>query len=733
MRAHLIVILVLSCCSAASVAAQSTGTIRGSVSIKADESRLHHATVHIPQLRRTAQTDHDGMFEFRDVPPGQYEVLAHMHALTDQKQIVQVAAGATSEVNFELAIGAVHQEITVTASGHEETTLESFQTVTSLDGHQLSTRNTTASLGELLDNQTGIAKRSFGPGTSRPVVRGFDGDRVLILQDGARTGTLSSQSGDHGEPVDGASLERVEIVRGPGTLLYGSNAIGGVVNVITRHHELDQHPHAGLTAHLTGLAGSANGLGGGNGGFEYGVGNYLFWAMGGGQRTGNYKTPIGTVENSGADLRQTSAGLGKFGPRGFFSFTYGLQDGLYGVPPIEGESSEFAGEEHHEDVKIDWRRHNSRFHGGWRDLSGPIEAFRATLNYSDWKHSELEGTEIGTRFFNKQFTYNGLFSQQKRGPLSGSFGFWGMRRDFKSVGEEAIAPPVDQNAFAVYGVEELKFERLRLQFGLRAERNSYAPATARSRSFTGVSASGGIYVPAWRNGAVVFNYTTSYRAPALEELYNHGPHLGNLTFEIGNENLERERGHGFELSVRHSSDRVRAELTGFYNLMDNFIYLAPLDRIEDGLIAADYAQADARYLGAEARVDVALHRDLWLNLGFDLVDAQLRQSGVSLPRIPPVRGRIGFDLRRGPFNFRPELVLANRQHQIFPTETETAGYATGNLMATYVVTTQHISHLFGVNLFNVTDRLYRNHLSFIKEVAPEIGRGIRFSYTMNFF
>jgi len=308
-----------------------------------------------------------------------------------------------------------------------------------------------------------------------------------------------------------------------------------------------------------------------------------------------------------------------------------------------------------------------------------------------------------------------------------------MRRDFKSVGEEAIAPPVDQNAFAVYGVEELKFERLRLQFGLRAERNSYAPATARSRSFTGVSASGGIYVPAWRNGAVVFNYTTSYRAPALEELYNHGPHLGNLTFEIGNENLERERGHGFELSVRHSSDRVRAELTGFYNLMDNFIYLAPLDRIEDGLIAADYAQADARYLGAEARVDVALHRDLWLNLGFDLVDAQLRQSGVSLPRIPPVRGRIGFDLRRGPFNFRPELVLANRQHQIFPTETETAGYATGNLMATYVVTTQHISHLFGVNLFNVTDRLYRNHLSFIKEVAPEIGRGIRFSYTMNFF
>jgi iron complex outermembrane receptor protein len=704
--------------------AQANGTIRGAVSLQANQSRLHHATVLVVQLRRSVQTGEDGTFEFRDVPPGKYDVIAHMHALTDVTQTVQVSAGGVAEVNFQLTLGTLRQEITVTAAGREETTRESFQTVTSLDGPQLAARNTAPALGELLDHETGIAKRSFGPGSSsRPVVRGFDGDRVLILQDGTRTGTLSSQSGDHGEPVDGAALERVEVVRGPATLLYGSNAIGGVVNVITRHHEMDNHPHPGLRAYVTGLAGSANGLGGANGGFEFGAGDYLVWASGGGQRTGDYKTPAGTIDNSGTSLKQTSIGFGRHAEKGFYSLSYGLQDGTYGVPPLPEE----------EDVDIDWRRHNARFHGGWRDLSGPIESFRATLNYSDWNHKELEGEAIGTQFFNKQFTYRGVVDQQPSGHLSGSFGLWGLRRAFKAIGEEALTPPVDQNAFALFGLEEIKFEKIRFQFGARLEHNSYHPDALRSRSFTGVSGSAGIYVSTWRNGAVVLNYTTSYRAPALEELYNHGPHLGNLTFEIGNPDLNRERGNGVELSVRHSSPRLRAEFTGFYNRLRDFVYLAPTGNIEEGLIEADYAQAAARYLGAEARADFAMAKDLWLNLGFDVVDAQLRHSHIPLPRIPPVRGRAGLDFRRGSFNLRPELVVSNRQHQLFPTETATAGYAVANVVASYVIATQHVSHLFGVNIFNLSDRLYRNHLSFIKEIAPEIGRGIRFTYTMNFY
>jgi iron complex outermembrane receptor protein len=433
---------------------------------------------------------------------------------------------------------------------------------------------------------------------------------------------------------------------------------------------------------------------------------------------------------------QTSVGIGRYTDNTMLTLSYGVQDGKYGVPSAPEDDHDDADHEHHhghENVRIDWRRHNVRVTGGLRRLGGWIDNVRLTMNYSDWKHNELEGDAIGTRFFNQQWTWDGLARQKKSGPLTGSFGAWGLRRSFKTIGEEALAPPVDQTAFALFSVQELDFERVRLQFGGRLEQNRYSPAGLRNRTFTGLSGSAGIYVPLWKNGAAVLNYTSSYRAPALEELYNRGPHLGNLVFEVGNPDLRRERGHGLELSLRHSGNRVRAEISGFYNRMRDFVYLALTGQIEDGLVEADYAQADARYLGADAQLDVALVRDLWMNFGLDVVDAQLRESRLPLPRIPPVRGRIGLDWRRGALNIRPELLLANRQWQIFPTEDPTAGYAVANLVATYTLARQHSSHLFGVNFFNAGDRLYRNHLSFIKAFAPEIGRGIRFSYTMNFF
>jgi iron complex outermembrane receptor protein len=719
--------------------AQGDSVITGQVTAQTG-SPLHDATVVLLPLGRSVQTSNTGNFEFRGVPAGRYDLLAHMHGFTDERVSVEVAMGKPAAADIRLSFAALRQEITVTASGREETVLETFSSVTSLDGQQLALRNSAPALGEILENEPGVAKRSYGPGSSRPVVRGFDGDRVLILQDGTRTGSLSSQSGDHGEPVDASQVERVETVRGPGTLMYGTNAVGGVVNVITRHHELEQHPHAGIRGHLKALAGSNNGLGGGGGGFEFGKGSWLFWGMGSGQRTGNYRTPLSRVENSFANIAQTSAGVGRYADKSFFTLSYGVQDGRYGVPPAEAEDEheeegEVDEEPHaHHDVNIDWRRHNVRFHGGWRNLDGWLESFRATVNYSDWRHFEVEGDEIATRFSNNQWTWQGIFQQARRGLLSGSFGGFAMYRDFKAAGEEALAPPVSQKSYALFAVEELSFERLRVQFGGRLEHNGYSPNGAlRSRSFTGASGSFGLYAPLWNGGAAVVNYTSSYRAPALEELYNFGPHLGNLAFEVGNPNLRRERAHGVEASLRHRGRRVRAEFSGYYNRVLDFVFLAPTGEIEDGLIEADYDQAGVRYLGAEARLDVMLRQDFWLNLGFDAVDAQIRQTRTPLPRIPPVRGRVGFDWRRGGFNVRPELALANRQWQIFPTETTTAGYAVVNLLGSYTIAGPHVTHMLGVNVFNLNDKLYRNHLSFIKEFAPEIGRGVRFSYTLNFY
>ena len=208
----------------------------------------------------------------------------------------------------------------------------------------------------MLDHRvgTGIAKRGFGPGPARPIVRGFDGDRVLIMEDGIRTGTLSSQSGDHGEMINPAQLERLEIVKGPATLLYSGNAMGGTVNAISRHHEAHRHAHQGFRGFVSGSAGTANALGGGSAGLEYGVGNWMIWGRGGGVRTGDYRAPEqGKIYNSRSQLRNGGAGLGWYGDKFFFSVEAKFDDGAYGVPFVQefhGHHGEGGhGEEEHHD------------------------------------------------------------------------------------------------------------------------------------------------------------------------------------------------------------------------------------------------------------------------------------------------------------------------------------------------------------------------------------------------
>jgi iron complex outermembrane receptor protein len=708
-------------------APQAGGTVRGAVTMQPRGTPVHDATVRIPQLGRGATTGVDGRYEIRNVPPGAYTVLAHMHDFTDESKRIRIEAGAEVELNFTLQLATVRTQVTVTATGQEQTALEAFQTVVALDSFQI-TERAEPSLGEMLENEPGVAKRSFGPGTARPVIRGFDGDRVLIMQDGAPSGALSSQSGDHGESMDPLQLESIEIVKGPATLLYGSNAIGGVVNAITGHHQVHEHPHSGLHAALSAVGASNNGHAGASGGLEYGRGRWLLWGDTGGQRTGDYHTPLGPVDNSHTRVTNHSGGAGWYGDKPFLTLGYGYDGGRYGVP--------FAGAfEGGEDERIDlaFRRHHLRLNTGYREMGGIVDAFRLSLNYSGWQHRELGGEEVGTRFSNKQISYRGVFEQRRAARHSGSFGFSGSHRDYRAAGAEALTPPVKHNNLAAFALQEFGFERFRLQLGARMENNRYAPEGLRRRSFTGFSGGAGVNVPFWTSGAFVVHYSYSYRAPALEELYNQGPHIGNLTFEIGNPNLVRERSKGIELAVRRQSRRLRAEFSGFRYDIQDFVYLAPAGDIEDGLIVAEHSQAGSRFTGVEASIEAAIVPDLWLRFGMDYVDAQLKDAGTPLPRIPPLRGRAGVDFRRGPFSLRPELIMAARQHQVFPAETPTSGYAVVNVGGSYTLAQQHAVHVFGAQLFNAGDRLYRNHLSFIKEQAPEIGRGVKFTYTMRFF
>ena len=221
---------------------------------------------------------------------------------------------------FRSSSRGVREQVTVTATGNEQAVSSSIQSVDVLGSIELA-KKSPVSLGEALDGELGVAKRSFGPGTARPVIRGFDGDRVLILQDGNRVGGLGFESGDHAEPVDVLTVERIEIVKGPATLLYGSNAIGGIVNTISGHDS----PHKGFNSYFTGLGGTNGPSGGGSGGFEFGTEKWLFWANAGGQRSGDYSTPIGEVQNSFSREVSAQTGLGYYRRKGIFQFQLQLQ------------------------------------------------------------------------------------------------------------------------------------------------------------------------------------------------------------------------------------------------------------------------------------------------------------------------------------------------------------------------------------------------------------------------
>jgi iron complex outermembrane receptor protein len=361
------------------------------------------------------------------------------------------------------------------------------------------------------------------------------------------------------------------------------------------------------------------------------------------------------------------------------------------------------------------------------------------VQYNNYKHAEIESLtgEIGTLsrttvFFTRDCSISE--SRQALGPLW----FLGNASRFLRDGEEALAPPTTQNCLRGLWTRNVGLRTSVVQFGGRVETNRYNPNRPMRAAFCRADVHrllgrGRHPRSHVEGGAFVANYSHSYRAPSLEELYNLGPHRGNLAFEIGNPELTRELGDSIDFGVRHSSKRLRFEANGFYYHMRDFVFLAPTGAVEDGLIVADYDQANARFMGTEAKFETALHSAIWLNMSLDYVNAELTTDNTPLPRIPPLRGRVGLEFRYKGLLLNPEVVMSNHQDRIFPTETSTAGFALFNLSGSYLLTHGHAAHILSFNFFNIGDTVYRNHLSFIKDFAPEMGRGLRMTYTLRFF
>ena len=487
--------------AAAPVRAQETGTVRGTVILEETGDPVDGAVILILGTGAFTFTD-DGAFEFTDVPAGEYVVSAQREHLATVQQPVTVAGGETASVDFTLSLSPVREEVTVTAQATlgAEATLRAFNAVTTLDSFDIAIE-APSSLGEALENEPGIANRSFGPGASRPIVRGFSGDRVHIIEDGIPTGDLSSTSDHHGVTIDPHNAERIEITRGPATLLYGSNIVG-LINVITPHaayRNLLTPPESygdmlidGTRGGLGTDATSANGQVGTHANLQHSRGNLLFWGSGAYRQAGDYDTPEGSVFNSATELSSGRAGFGYFGNSFFTSLSLTAEESRFGLP-YEDRFHSHGGEEEHDheahghdpddpiEIDLAAQRRVARLDMGWRNLENrAIQGVRTgffVIDVQDDHVDTLGGIEnIDTRFDNKTYITRTLVYRRPGERLGGRFGSELRFRNFEATGAEALSPRTEQVSFSVFDYEELNFGRYRLQVAGRLERTDYATA-----------------------------------------------------------------------------------------------------------------------------------------------------------------------------------------------------------------------------------------------------------------
>jgi iron complex outermembrane receptor protein len=699
---------------------QTGTTLSGKITHTESNQPLSGALVVIDELRREVRAGDDGSYRFENVPPGQYNVGVRAEGYSTRR--TEVTVGTTpAELNISIDFDLHFAEV-LSVSPTARPQFESYQPTTVLDGQEL-TKNLEATIGATLSESPGIAMREFGAASARPVIRGLDGDRISVLEDGQRMGDLSSQSGDHSVPTNPAAARKIEVVRGPATLLYGANAIGGLVNVIT--DSIPSERAQGASGNFTFNFGSNGGAAGGAGDIHVGNGKFALHFGGAGNRSGNYDTPEGEVDNSQARTAMGQVGGSWTGEKSYVGASYGYDDSDYGIPVVEDGL-----------VHLTPRRHAFSARAGGQNLGGWLQSYRATLGVRRYEHSEIEGDEIGTTFHNDTLEGEVLLSHKRFGRLVGSFGGWFMNRAFEAIGAEALSPPVDQQALAAFVYEEVEARHATLQFGGRLDRATFEPAgNLRKRDFNEWSASVGLLLKPQAgndNVVVALNLARASRYPSLEELYYFGPHPGNLSFEIGNVDLAAEHALGFDVSVRARGSRFEGEVSYFRNDISNYIFRQPTGDIQDDFPVVRNIEADSVLTGIEAHGDVKLTNELTFELTYDWVRGELKAAGDPLPRIPPYRIIPGLTYQKNALQFGGSVQLVSAQTRVFGLEPPTDGYVTGKLFASYSFQRGGLLHTVTARLDNATDKLYRNHLNYLKELLPEIGRSFKVVYAIGF-
>jgi iron complex outermembrane receptor protein len=664
---------------------------------------------------------------------------------------------------------AHHQidEIVVTATPLSRTVEDLAQPTSVLYGNELVKKQST-SIGETLSQEPGLSSSYFGPVSSRPVIRGQFGERVRVLSNGLDSLDASALSEDHQTTVEGLLAKRIEIVRGPATLLYGSGAAGGLVNVVdTRFIE---EPLADPFSAAIAL-GADSAVGNRDAAFRahFGTGSVAFNADYFVRSTDDIEIPgyaesqllrdleeaegdgageeeaFGVVENTDSDTDGGALGVSFIGDKGFVGVSLSVFDSEYGVPghhPHE-EEAPLPGEpvEEEELVRIDLEQTRVDAKGEY-DLDGDFLSsisFRASAN--DYAHTELEGAETGT-VYDVQGTDGRIeLRHAKWGNLEGAIGVQYKRIDFDAIGDEAFVPASDTRRTSLFLFEEMVLSNsLVLQGSARLEDQSISGASL-TESYDD-SAIGASIGAVWRPRdamRVSFNLASTERHPNATELYADGSHVAARRYErgsvvLGNGILEKEKSTNFDVTIHGDHARLEWSITGFVNAVDDYILLRPTALELDGFQVYDFGQADVEFRGIEAEALVEIwdtsDSHVHLRLFTDFVDAEEDVTGAKLPLIPPQRLGLGVHGGWHQFDANIDAVFADDQKDVAENELPTEGYTLLNASLSYTVADP------GLYLFlrgsNLLDEDIRQHTSPLKDFVPLPGRSVHLGLRYEF-
>lgn len=613
--------------------------------------------------------------------------------------------------------------------------------VSVLEGDELVQRRE-ATLGETLQSLPGVHASGFGAGASRPVIRGLDGARVKVLSDGVELLDASTISPDHAVASEPLLAERIEVLKGPATLLYGGGAIGGVVNVIDRKVPT-RVPEKGYEGELELRANSAANEGAGLFGLTAGSGNFAVRAEGVKRQADEYEIPGSPDKQVGSynDTDTFTLGASFIGERGYLGAAYTEQNNRYGLLAHEhadchthGSDWHCGGHGHahdhdHEDEGVpyvDMQQKRWDLRGELNDPLPGFELARLRVGHSNYQHKEIEGGEVGTRFNNDatdarlELTHQPLFGWR------GVLGAQTLRRDFEATGEEAYVPPTLTRNHGLFLLEEYTAGAWRYEIGLRHEWQDIDADGPRDTSHSGTSVSAGAVWTFAPQYSIGFSLSRSQRLPTAEELYAYGPHAASRTVELGNIELDEETSHNAELTLRKFAGRTTFTFSLFRNQVDDFIYAADTGNdIGGGYREIEYRQQDAVLTGAEGEVRFQVTDATAFTLFGDHVRGKLRNGGGDLPRIPADRLGVRLDQSFSPaLNGQLEFYRVQRQDELAVYETETAGYNMLGAGLSYAGSLKQTDYLIYLKGNNLLDEKARQHTSFIKDEVLLPGRNL---------